>query len=79
MTMNSRKRRRLRELVWRAIASANDGLVLCYVCSKPVLKPQATLEHIIPKARGGTNDLRNLAISHQPCNLRRGSPAHTEC
>jgi hypothetical protein len=30
------------------------------------------IEHIIPTARGGTDDLENLAASCAPCNFARG-------
>lgn len=33
----------------------------------------ATVDHIIPKARGGTNHIKNLIAACYPCNHRRGS------
>lgn len=50
----------------------------CSLCDLPmVASPDAgplafTLEHIIPKSRGGTNDLENLSGSHQWCNNAKG-------
>lgn len=32
----------------------------------------ATIEHIIPRALGGTSDGNNLALAHLECNKRRG-------
>lgn len=48
---------------------------ICYLCGLPMF-PNAesgsplvfTLEHIIPKSKGGTNDMENLSGSHQFCN-----------
>jgi 5-methylcytosine-specific restriction endonuclease McrA len=36
------------------------------------------IEHIIPKARGGTDRPSNLAIACGPCNLRKGKQTATE-
>ena len=33
---------------------------------------EATLEHIIPKTRGGTNELLNLAVACARCNREKG-------
>ena len=45
----------------------------------------ASVEHILPRARGGTNDLLNLGIAHRSCNSEKGrnwdaprSRKHTE-
>lgn len=50
----------------------SDGVVLCYVCGKPVAPDDATLEHIIPLAVAGDDHPDNLAISHALCNQARG-------
>lgn len=31
-----------------------------------------TVEHIIPKARGGTSRMFNLSLAHRICNIKRG-------
>ena len=36
------------------------------------------VEHIIPKARGGTDRASNLAIACEPCNLRKGKQTAAE-
>ncbi len=49
----------------------------CHWCHKPTrlcIQPdpdQATIEHIIPRYKGGTNDPENLASSCRLCNSRR--------
>ena len=61
------------EVTWRA----SDGTVV-----KSLI---ATIEHMIPVTRGGSNDLSNLRLSCFPCNARRAghNPAeprhHSEC
>lgn len=32
----------------------------------------ANVEHIVPRSRGGTNDLLNLALTHPACNSEKG-------
>lgn len=50
----------------------------CYVCGLlvdpriPPGTPQGeTLEHVIPKSLGGSDELGNLRLSHGRCNLKR--------
>lgn len=33
----------------------------------------ATIDHLVPRSRGGANDLANLRLAHRRCNVRRGS------
>ena len=47
----------------------------CYLCGKPVDRDlpandlmAATLDHIVPRADGGADDLVNLALAHRLCN-----------
>jgi len=32
----------------------------------------ATVEHILPRSRGGSNDIKNLAIACRHCNVEKG-------
>ena len=43
----------------------------CAYCSKPGLKLQ--VEHIHPKAKGGSNRISNLTLSCESCNLKKGT------
>lgn len=46
----------------------------CFVCKEHIATPEeATIEHIIPVSRGGTNAKVNLALSHRECNQAKGS------
>lgn len=49
----------------------------CLICNGPLaFDPHtgegATLEHIRARSRGGTEDLRNLALVHARCNHEKG-------
>lgn len=58
---------------------ARDGWV-CWVCEGEV-DPAATagtpgapsIDHVVPKARGGGNEDENVRLAHRRCNSRRGS------
>jgi 5-methylcytosine-specific restriction endonuclease McrA len=62
------------ELVrWCLTGESNAGSVPCFVCGRHVKRPHATLEHIVPLSKGGTDAMDNLTISHNQCNWRRGN------
>lgn len=57
---------------------AERGAWCCGLCGELVDRERRhpdplapSLDHILPLARGGTNDLSNLQISHLRCNLRK--------
>jgi 5-methylcytosine-specific restriction endonuclease McrA len=43
----------------------------CVYCSKQNIPLQ--IEHIVPRARGGTDRVSNLTLSCEPCNLAKGT------
>jgi len=45
-----------------------DGDNHCFYCRCVLTKAQRTLDHMIPRARGGTNNFSNIVISCRPCN-----------
>jgi 5-methylcytosine-specific restriction protein A len=56
---------------WRQVARSvleRDGY-LCRYCGGPA----TTVDHLIPKARGGTDDDGNLVAACRPCNSAKGS------
>lgn len=58
---------RIRARLW------SQGVRRCYRCGEPIAhRSEATLEHIIPKVAGGTNDPANLSLSHEACNRQHG-------
>jgi 5-methylcytosine-specific restriction endonuclease McrA len=45
----------------------------CCYCGGPFTKDsQATLDHVIALAAGGSNELSNLTLAHGPCNSAKG-------
>lgn len=65
--------RSCRQLAWEK----SKGI--CCLCGYPMLieGPENgplvyTIEHILPRARGGTNDIDNLDGSHKWCNQYKG-------
>jgi 5-methylcytosine-specific restriction endonuclease McrA len=49
----------------------------CLICGGPLCFGErtgdgATIEHILPRSLGGSNDLRNLGIAHMHCNNEKG-------
>ena len=72
--------KRRRKAVIRKV-KREHGYLRCFVCGKGVLEREATVEHIVPIAKGGADELENLAISHALCNVTKadklpGSPTH---
>lgn len=68
---------RRRETTYRMLAKRNGGQVPCFCCGRHVPPQHATLEHIIPRSRGGTDEMSNLSISHRFCNAKRGNAMPT--
>jgi 5-methylcytosine-specific restriction endonuclease McrA len=51
----------------------SGGVGVCAYCFCRLTRDDATIDHVVPKSRGGTNDLRNLVISCAECNRQKGS------
>ncbi|MFD2840105.1 HNH endonuclease [Populibacterium corticicola] len=53
----------------------------CHLCQHPIdvrllgqRHPDGpSVDHLIPRSKGGTNDMGNLRPAHQRCNSRRGN------
>lgn len=45
---------------------------ICYYCGKRVNKDEATVDHIIPVNKGGTNNADNLVCACSSCNTVKG-------
>ncbi len=43
----------------------------CQSCGKTKLETKLTIDHIIPLARGGQNDISNLQSLCRPCNQQK--------
>ena len=49
------------------------GTLTCYLCEKQIEFGQDSIDHILPIAKGGTNDMKNLSIAHKSCNFSKGT------
>lgn len=51
---------------------------ICFWCKRalstdrPTAKNYATFDELVPRAKGGTQHWKNIVLSCQPCNNRRG-------
>jgi 5-methylcytosine-specific restriction endonuclease McrA len=45
----------------------------CCWCGKQMKKSERTIEHLIPKSRGGSNNISNLRLACFTCNNSRGN------
>lgn len=50
----------------------------CLFCNEPLGDGQLHVDHWIPVIAGGSNDVSNLAILHEACNLRKGARLPSE-
>ena len=66
MNPNTLRRKRL----WQE-AVQNGMTPCCCWCQKPLSFEEVTVEHLLARSRGGTNDPSNLAIACKPCNNER--------
>jgi len=46
---------------------------ICYLCDKYIEPIDFTIDHVIPRSKGGTNDLVNLMPTHKECNYKKGN------
>jgi 5-methylcytosine-specific restriction endonuclease McrA len=49
-----------------------DGWV-CGICGDIVTPKDASIDHVIPFARGGTHEPANVQTAHHLCNSRKGA------
>lgn len=45
---------------------------LCHFCRDALNSENISLDHVIPRARGGSNELTNLVLACKDCNNARG-------
>lgn len=51
----------------------NNKFLPCCYCNMSLSLDNSSLEHIIPLAAGGGDNIKNITISCMPCNSKRGS------
>lgn len=51
----------------------NNGGAVCGICGEPITDMKdCTIDHIKPRARGGTTSIENCQLAHRECNLKKG-------
>ena len=69
---STRQWRRLR--VWAAYRLAASGSMPCTRCGEPIAYGERfDLDHLVPRALGGTDGPSNLGVAHPACN-RKATP-----
>lgn len=54
------------------------GTLTCYLCYKPIIFGEDSVDHKTPLSRNGTNQYENLAIAHFICNCRKHDKTEAE-
>ena len=45
----------------------------CQYCEKKITLSDATVDHVVPKSKGGTNNWENVTLSCSKCNQKKGN------
>jgi 5-methylcytosine-specific restriction endonuclease McrA len=53
-------------MVARLIARDGDA---CWLCTRPMKDGHESIEHLVARSEGGSDDPANLALCHWGCNL----------
>jgi len=46
---------------------------LCQYCEKEIRLSEATVDHVLPKSKGGRNDWENVTLACTKCNQKKGN------
>lgn len=55
----------------RKIYQRSGGV--CYLCGSPVQFNRMSIDHVIPRSRGGSNKIENLRATHAECNRKKSN------
>lgn len=50
----------------------------CHYCARSIGIGKATLDHIVPKSKGGPWKKSNMVVACEPCNNKRGDMDYQE-
>ncbi len=53
--------------------ASNNGWYYCKYCGKSGRRAEMEVDHVLPWAQGGSNDVSNLVISCRACNRSKGN------
>jgi 5-methylcytosine-specific restriction endonuclease McrA len=60
--------------IWVFERIAHRDQYRCRICGQGYIRDDPwNIDHDLPLARGGTNHLDNLRLTHQSCNRRKGT------
>jgi len=45
----------------------------CHWCKLPIKLGEQSADHLLPRSKGGSNDISNLRPAHRRCNYSRGN------
>ncbi len=71
--VDCRHRRPTKKLLW----IRDNGA--CQYCFKKISCSKATIDHVLPKSRGGQHTWDNLVIACTKCNSKKGNSLPKEC
>lgn len=63
----SEKWKHRRKKIWESAKG------ICYLCNNPVSLQSFTIDHVVPKSKGGKSNLGNLKPTHSKCNGLKGN------
>ncbi len=46
---------------------------ICYLCSETMRYREATIDHVVPLAKDGADNMTNYKLTHERCNLEKGN------
>lgn len=52
---------------------------ICQYCGKHLAKREFTIDHVIPRSKGGKNSWTNLVTSCRKCNFKKANKLLSEC
>jgi len=58
--------------VWKRKALLDKFGPICQICLNTFPVQKLTLDHIIPRSKGGSNDINNLQLACARCNQTKG-------
>lgn len=51
---------------------------ICYLCNYPLNIDKVSVDHYLPRSKGGTNSLENLFPTHKECNIEKADMLYEE-
>jgi 5-methylcytosine-specific restriction endonuclease McrA len=78
-TLQNHKRRAINMKAGGSFTREDDAALRvtqkkCYLCGTPFTRRNpATIDHIVPLAKGGLHDKTNIALAHRSCNIKKNA------